>query len=150
MCAAGGLVGKGWWGGAGDGWLVRSMTYSDVVTISRGARCGPVAWAGHTEVRLLHIVQALVSRSCYHVKSSTVEDAKLSSSVSIRFGMGFMAPLGRSRSFRYMFSGEVKMWRSIVTGRITMKRKKLPTWAIHHAWWKIGRATCRERVCQYG
>ena len=70
------------------------------------------------------MVQASVSSSCFQVKSSMVEAPKLSSSVSIRFGMGFMAPLGRSRSFRYMFSGDVNMWRSIVTGRITRKSEE--------------------------
>ena len=39
--------------------------------------------------------------------------------------MGFIAPLGRSWSFRYMFSGEVNMWRSIVIGRITRKAKNV-------------------------
>ena len=73
------------------------------------------------------------------MKSSTVEAPKLSSSVSMRFGIGRMAPLGRSRSRRYMFSGEVKMWRSIVTGRIATKRKKLATWATHQTWWAPAR-----------
>ena len=52
----------------------------------------------------------------------------------IRLGSGFIAPLGRSRSRRYMFSGEVNMWRSIVVGRITRNATKLTTWAIHSAW----------------
>jgi hypothetical protein len=55
------------------------------------------------------MVQASVSSSCFQVKSSTTEAPKDSSSVSIRFGIGFMAPFGRSLSDRYMFSGEVKM-----------------------------------------
>src|SRR3546814_15438009 len=103
------------------------MTSPDLSTISRGSSDLPVAWAGHTEVQRPHIVQASVSRSCFHVKSSKVEDPKLSSSVSIRFGMGFMATLGRSRSFRYMFSGEVKKWPRIVTGENAMNRKKRRT-----------------------
>ena len=100
------------------------MTSPVLSTISRGSSGLPVAWAGHTRVQRPHIVQASVSSSCFQVKSSTVEAPKVSSSVSIRLGMGFIAPLGRSRSRRYMFSGDVNMWRSIVTGRITRKTKK--------------------------
>ena len=40
----------------------------------------------------------------------------------MRLGIGFMAPLGRSRSRRYMFSGDVNMWRSMVVGS-RMSRK---------------------------
>ena len=65
-----------------------------------------------------------MSSSCFQVKSSMVEAPKLSSSVSVRLGSGFMAPLGRSRSCRYMFSGEVNMWRSLVAGRMATKTKK--------------------------
>jgi len=86
-------------------------------TISRGSSGLPVAWAGHTEVQRPHMVQASVSSNCFHVKSSTTLAPKLSRLVSVRFGIAFMAPFGRSLSFRYMFSGEVNMWRSIVTGR---------------------------------
>ena len=93
------------------------MTSPVLSTISRGSSGLPVAWAGHTEVQRPHMVQASVSSSCFQVKSSMVEAPKVSSSVSIRFGMGFIAPLGRSRSLRYMFSGDVNMWRSIVTGQ---------------------------------
>ena len=100
------------------------MTSPVFSTISRGSSGLPVAWAGHTAVQRPHMVQASVSSSCFQVKSSMVEAPKLSSSVSIRFGIGFMAPLGRSRSRRYMFSGDVNMWRSIVAGRITRKAKK--------------------------
>ena len=110
-------------GGDTAGVPVRAMTSPVLRTISRGSSGLPVAWAGHTDVQRPHMVQASVSSSCFQVKSSMVEAPKLSSSVSIRFGMGFMAPLGRSRSFRYMFSGEVNMWRSIVTGRIATKAK---------------------------
>ena len=74
-----------------------------------------------------HIVQASVSSNCFHVKSSTTDAPKLSSSVSIRLGIGFMAPLGRSLSRRYMFSGEVNTWRSIVTGKIARNTTKLTT-----------------------
>ena len=100
------------------------MTSPVLSTISRGSSGLPVAWAGHTEVHRPHIVQASVSSSCFQVKSSTVAAPNVSSSVSMRLGMAFMAPLGRSRSRRYMFSGDVKMWRSIVTGRITTNTKK--------------------------
>ena len=110
------------------------MTSPDLSTISRGSSGLPVAWAGHTEVQRPHMVQASVSSSCFQVKSSTTEAPKLSSSVSIRFGIGFMAPLGRSLSDRYMLSGEVKMWRSIVVGRITRKAMKLTMWTTHEAW----------------
>ena len=47
---------------------------------------------------------------------------KVSSSVSIRLGIGFIAPLGRSRSFRYMFIGDVNMCRSLVVGRMIEER----------------------------
>ena len=93
-------------GGDTGGVPVRAMTSPVFSTISRGSSGLPVAWAGHTDVHRPHIVQASVSRSCFHVKSSTVEAPKLSSSVSMRFGIGRMAPLGRSRSRRYMFSGD--------------------------------------------
>ena len=97
------------------------MTSPTLSTISRGSSGLPVAWAGQTLVHRPHMVQASVSSSCFQVNSSTVEAPKLSSSVSMRFGIGRMAPLGRSLSFRYMFSGDVNMWRIIVTGRITRK-----------------------------
>ena len=80
------------------------------------------------------MVQESVSSSCFQVKSSTTEAPKLSSSVSVRFGIAFMAPLGRSRSLRYMLIGDVKMWRSIVDGRMTMKAMKLPMWRTHDTW----------------
>ena len=95
------------------------MTSPVLSTISRGSSGLPVAWAGHTPVQRPHMVQASVSSSCFQVKSSTVAAPNVSSSVSIRLGMAFMAPLGRSRSRRYMLSGEVNMCRSMVTGRIT-------------------------------
>src|SRR3546814_20858450 len=65
-------------GGETTGVPVRAMTSPDLSTISRGSSDLPVAWAGHTEVQRPHIVQASVSRSCFHVKSSTVEAPKLS------------------------------------------------------------------------
>ena len=115
------------------------MTSPVLSTISRGSSGLPVAWAGQTLVQRPHMVQASVSSSCFQVKSSTVEAPKLSSSVSMRFGIGFMAPLGRSLSFRYMFSGDVNMWRSIVTGRITRKTTNATTWRIHQTWWPPAR-----------
>ena len=110
------------------------MTSPVLSTISRGSSGLPVAWAGHTDVQRPHIVHASVSSSCFQVKSSTTEAPKLSSSVSIRFGIAFMAPLGRSLSDRYMLSGEVKMWRSMVTGRMTRNATKLTMWMTHSTW----------------
>src|SRR6478735_7176692 len=108
-----------------------AMTSPTLSTISRGSSGLPVAWAGQTLVHRPHMVQASVSMSCFQVKSSMVEAPKLSSSVSMRLGIGFIAPLGRSRSFRYMLSGDVNMWRSIVTDRIDRNTKKVATWTIH-------------------
>ena len=105
-------------GGDTGGVPVSAITSPVLSTISRGSRGLPVAWAGHTDVQRPHIVQLSVSSSCFQVKSSTVDAPKLSSSVSIRLGIGFIAPLGRSRSRRYMFAGDVNMCRSIVTGSI--------------------------------
>ena len=121
-------------GDTGPPAAVAAMTSPVLSTISRGSSGLPVAWAGHTLVHRPHMVQASVSRSCFHVKSSMTLAPKLSSSVSIRFGMGLMAPLGRSRSDRYMFSGLVNMWRSIVIGRMARKRKNDRTWMIHAPW----------------
>ena len=123
-------------GGEVGGLPVRAMTSPVLRMISRGSRGLPVAWAGHTDVQRPHMVQASVSSSCFHEKSSTTAAPNVSSSVSpfTRSGMGRMAPLGRSRWCRYMFSGDVNMWRSIVVGRITRKAMKAITWAAHHAW----------------
>jgi hypothetical protein len=121
-------------GGDTLGSPVRAITSPVFSTISRGSSGLPVFWAGHTAVHRPHMVQASVSSSCFQVKSSMVEAPKLSSSVSIRLGIGFMAPLGRSRSRRYMFSGEVNMWRSIVTDRIDRNTKNVTTWTIHQTW----------------
>ena len=90
-----------------------------------------MAWAGHTDVQRPHMVHASVSSSCFHEKSSITDAPNVSSSVSpsTRSGMGRMAPLGRSRWRRYMFSGDVNMWRSIVVGRMTRKATKATTWA---------------------
>src|SRR4051812_17365159 len=119
-----------------------AITSPVLSTISRGSSGLPVAWAGHTLVQRPHMVQASVSSSCFQVKSSMVEAPKLSSSVSIRLGIGFMAPLGRSRSFRYMFSGEVNMWRSIVVDRIARKTKNVATCTIHQTWCQPSRFDC--------
>ena len=121
-------------GGDTVGLPVAAMTSPVFSTISRGSSGLPVAWAGQTDVQRPHIVHASVSSSCFHVKSSTTAAPNDSSAVSVRLGIGFMAPLGRSRSRRYMFSGEVNMWRSIVIGRITRKAKKATTWVDHRTW----------------
>ena len=118
-------------GGDTFGSPVAVMTSPTLSTISLGSSGLPVAFAGHTLVQRPHIVHESVSRSCFHVNSSTVETPKLSSSVSMRFGIGFMAPFGRSLSLRYMLSGEVKMWRSIVIGSRIRKPTKDSTWPIH-------------------
>jgi len=99
-----------------------------------------VAWAGHTLVHRPHTVHASVSSSCFQVKSPTTLAPKLSIDVSVRFGSGFMAPLGRSRSERYMFIGDVNMWRSLVTGRMATKTKNAPTWTSHSTWWTCWRS----------
>ena len=88
---------------------VAAMTSPVLSTISRGSSGLPVACAGHTLVQRPHIVQASRSSNCFQVKSSTTAAPKLSSEVSVRFGIAFIAPFGRSRSLRYMFSGEVNM-----------------------------------------
>ena len=137
-------------GGDTAGVPVRAITSPVLSTISRGSSGLPVACAGHTEVHRPHIVQASVSSSCFQVKSSTVEAPKLSSSVSMRFGIGRIAPLGRSRSRRYMFSGDVKMCRSIVTGRITTNTTKVATWATHQAWCTPARLLCSSISAESG
>ena len=115
------------------GW-VSAMTWPTFRTISRGSSGFPVACAGHTLVQRPQTVQASVSRSCFQVKSSTLTVPKLSSSVSVRLGRGFMAPLGLSLWLRYMFSGEVNMWRSLVTGRMSRKVMKAATCRTHSTW----------------
>ena len=110
---------------------VAFMTSPTFNTISRGSSGLPVACAGHTDVQRPQIVHASVSKSCFHVKSSTTDAPKLSSSVSIRFGMGFIAPLGRSFAFRYMFIGDVIMCRSLVVGRITRNATNAATCSTH-------------------
>ena len=54
----------------------------------------PVACAGHTEVQRPQIVHASVSKSCFQVKSSTVDAPNVSSSVSMRFGISRHRALG--------------------------------------------------------
>jgi hypothetical protein len=80
------------------------------------------------------MVQASVSSNCFQVKSSTTAAPKDSSDVSVRFGMAFIAPLGRSRSLRYMFKGDVKMCRNMVIGKIARNTTNVRTWAIHQPW----------------
>ena len=114
---------------------VAAMTSPTFSTISRGSSGLPVACAGHTLVQRPHIVQASVSSSCFQVKSSTTEAPKVSSSVSMRLGIGFIAPFGRSRSRRYMFSGDVNMCRSIVIGRMSEEdEERRRRGAIHMTW----------------
>ena len=100
-----------------------------------------MAWAGHTLVQRPHTVQASVSSSCFQVKSSMALAPKVSSDVSVRLGSGFMAPLGRSRSRRYMLSGEVNMWRSLVVGtRIRKAKKASDVDRPQDHWWAIRRS----------
>src|SRR3954453_11644759 len=96
-------------GGETGGVPVAAMTSPVFSTISRGSSALPVACAGHTDVQRPHIVQASVSSNCFHVKSATVDAPNDSSSVSMRLGIAFIAPLGRSRSRLYMFNGDVNM-----------------------------------------
>src|SRR6056300_558813 len=116
---------------------VAAMTSPVLSTISRGSSGLPVAWAGQTLVHRPHIVQASVSRSCFQVKSSTTEAPNDSSSVSMRFGIGFIAPFGRSLSRRYMLIGEVKTCRNMVIGRIARNTTKESTCPIHHHWCQV-------------
>ena len=131
-------------GGLTTGVPVAAMTSPAFSTISRGSSGLPVACAGHTLVQRPHIVHASRSSNCFQVKSSIVEAPKLSSSVSSRFGIGRIAPFGRSLSARYMFSGEVKMWRSIVIGRSARKTMKVMTWTIHIHWCHVSREDCDQ------
>ena len=109
------------------------MTWPTFNTISLGSSGLPVALAGHTLVHRPHTVQASVSSSCFQVKSSTAAAPKLSSSVSMRLGRGFIAPLGRSRSLRYMFMGDVNMCRSLVVGSRSRNMPKSPTCSTQRA-----------------
>src|ERR1700694_1129015 len=118
-------------GGDTGGVPVALMTSPTFSTISRGSRGLPVLWARPTDVQRPQIVHASVSRSCFHVKSSTVAAPNDSSSVSMRFGMGFIAPLGRSLSFRYMFIGDVLMCRNLVVGRMIRKATNAAKWMPH-------------------
>src|SRR5437764_1260198 len=111
-------------GGGTLGSAVAAMTSPTLRTISLGSSGLPVLLAGHTEVQRPQIVQASVSMSCFQVKSSIFDAPNESSSVSMRLGSGFMAPFGRGRSRRYMFIGDVNMWRSLVVGRRTRKVRK--------------------------
>ena len=52
-------------------------------------------------------------------------------------GSGFIAPLGRSRSRRYMFSGEVTMCRALVIGTSTRKITKARKCTDHTIWWVV-------------
>src|SRR3954465_14058016 len=118
-------------GGDTAGAPVAAITSPTFSTISRGSSGLPVACAGHTDVHRPHTVQASVSKSCFQVKSSIVAAPNVSRSVSIRFGMGFIAPLGRSLSFRYMFIGDVIMCRSFVVGRMIKNATNAAKWMPH-------------------
>ena len=96
-------------GGETGGSPVAVITSPTFKMISRGSSGLPVACAGQTDVQRPQMVHASVSKSCFHVKSSTVDAPKVSSSVSIKLGIGRMAPFGRSRALRYMFIGELIM-----------------------------------------
>src|SRR6476660_4000448 len=68
-------------GGDTAGSPVAAMTSPTFSTISRRSSGLPVACAGHTDVHRPQIVQASVSRSCFHVKSSTTDAPNDSSDV---------------------------------------------------------------------
>ena len=131
-------------GGDTFGLPVAAMTSPVLSTLSRGSSGLPVAWAGRALVHRPHIVQESVSSNCFQVNSSMVETPKLSNSVSMRLGRGFMAPFGRSRSRRYMFSGEVNMCRIMVMGSRARKARKAPTWAIHQPWCQPARSSTNQ------
>src|SRR3954470_9073843 len=118
-------------GGDTTGSPVAAITSPTFSTISRGSSGLPVLCAGHTDVHRPQMVHASVSKSCFQVKSSMVAAPKVSSSVSIRFGMGFIAPLGRSLSFRYMFIGDVIMCRNFVVGRMIRNATNAAKWMAH-------------------
>src|SRR5262249_46507201 len=118
-------------GGDVRGEPVAFITSPTFNTISRGSSGLPVACAGHTDVQRPQIVHASVSNSCFHVKSSTTAAPNVSSSVSMRFGIGFIAPFGRGLSRRYMFIGDVNMWRNFVVGRITRNARNDTTCTPH-------------------
>src|SRR3954447_5511692 len=118
-------------GGDTTGSPVAAITSPTFSTISRGSSGLPVLCAGHTDVHRPQMVHASVSKSCFQVKSSMVAAPKVSSSVSIRFGMGFIAPLGRSLSFRYMFIGGVIMCRNFVVGRMIRNATNAAKWMAH-------------------
>ena len=66
-----------------------------------GSSALPVWFAGHTSVHRPQIVQASVSKSCFHVNSPSRDAPIVSISVaSMRFGTGLMAPFGRVRGAR--------------------------------------------------
>ena len=118
-------------GGDTTGSPVAAITSPTFSTISRGSSGLPVILAGHTDVQRPHTVHASVSKSCFQVKSSTVEAPNVSSSVSIRFGRGFIAPFGRSWSARYMFIGDVIMCRNLVVGRMIRNARNARKCAAH-------------------
>ena len=131
---------------------VAAITSPIFSTISRGSSGLPVACAGHTLVQRPHIVQASVSSSCFHVKSSTTDAPndlqRRLGEVRHRLHRALRAARGPCR---YMFSGDVNMWRSIVIGRIARKTMNATTCATHAIWCHsvegVG-ATCRRTAAQ--
>ena len=117
---------------------VSDITWPTLRIISLGSNGLPVKFAGHTEVHLPHTVQASKSTSCFQVKFSISSTPTLSiSSNSIRLPMSFMAPFGRSFGLKYIFTGEVTMWRSLDWGRTIKNIKKEITWRIQEILWKV-------------
>ena len=85
---------------------VAAMTSPVLSTISRGSSGLPVACAGQTRrAAAAHGAGVGVEQLLPGEVLDRRRRRSVSSSVSIRLGIGFIAPLGRSRSRRYMFSG---------------------------------------------
>ena len=125
-------------GGLSGSVAVAAATSPSLSTISLGSSGLPVMFAGHTEVQRPQTVQASVSRSCFQVNSPTRLAPTVSNSpdsmASMRLGTSRIAPLGRSRGDRYMFTGEVIMCRSFVVGRTRRKATKVSTWNTQSPW----------------
>ena len=70
------------------------------------------------------------------MNSPTLEAPTVSMSVaSSRFGISRMAPFGRARGASAMFTGEVRTWRSLVTGNTTAKAEKERACTTQAIWW---------------
>ena len=122
-------------GGDTTGLPVAAITSPVLSTISRGSSGLPVACAGQTLVQRPHIVQASVSSSCFQVnprpprRRSSARSRRGSASASSHPSTGLV--------LRYMLSGDVNMWRSIVTGRITRKAQNATTCTIQFHWCSV-------------